>query len=63
MMFLVMDVGWTATICIFIIFIMVILLFSDLMDVYLNSENQFAELVDNGADGANPQSDRKFLGI
>jgi len=37
LMFFVLEVGVTAFICMVIVFIMVVLLFADLMDVYLNA--------------------------
>jgi hypothetical protein len=63
LMFFVLEVGVTAFICMGIIFIMVVLLFSDLMDVYLNAENQFAELVPKGnsSPDGQPQSDRRLM--
>lgn len=45
-MFFVLEVGLTAFLCMGIIFAMVVILFSDLLDVYLNSESQYAELVE-----------------
>lgn len=45
-MFFVLEVGITAFLCMGIIFAMVVILFSDLLDVYLNSESQYAELVE-----------------
>ena len=41
-MFFVEDVEITGSICMGIIFIMIVLLVSDLLDVYLQSESQFA---------------------
>jgi hypothetical protein len=46
MMFVVMVTGVTAFICTAIIFLMIVLLVSDLMDVYLQSDTEFAELKD-----------------
>jgi hypothetical protein len=45
-MFFVLVVGVTGFICMAIIFIMSVILVSDLMDVYLSSESQYAELID-----------------
>ena len=62
LMFFVLVVGVTAFICMGIVFVMVALLFSDLMDVYLNAENQFAELVPKSeASPGVPQSDRQLM--
>lgn len=46
LMFLVLVTGITAFLCMAIIFVMIVLLVSDLMDVYLNSQSQYAELKD-----------------
>lgn len=74
LMFFVLQSGVTSFICLGIIFIMVVILFSDLLDVYLNSESQFAELVEDKKDKeigpqiseepriAEPESDRKLVG-
>lgn len=48
-MFVVMVTGVTAFICTAIIFIMLVLLMSDLMDTYLGSETQYSELHDGEA--------------
>ncbi len=74
-MFFVLEVGVTAFVCMVIIFVMVVILFSDLLDVYLNSESQYAELVEDISKlgdapqplpeskvEGNPESDRKFIG-
>lgn len=50
LMFFVLQSGVTSFICLGIIFVMVVILFSDLLDVYLNSESQFAELVNDKND-------------
>lgn len=44
LMFVVFVTGVTAFICTAIVFIMLILLISDLIDVYLNSESQYNEM-------------------
>ena len=46
LMFFVLVVGITGFICMAIVFFMIVILFSDLLDVYLNSESQHAELID-----------------
>lgn len=65
LMFVVMVTGVTAFLCTAIVFLMIVLLVSDIMDVYLNSESQFTEMSDSEAkpkgslvDG--PESERKF---
>lgn len=64
-MFVVMVTGVTAFICTAIVFLMIVLLVSDLMDVYLKSESQFAELNDKDSkpkpsELGGPESERKF---
>jgi len=45
-MFVVRVTGVTAFICTAIIFILLIMLVADLVDVYLNADNQFNEIKD-----------------
>jgi large-conductance mechanosensitive channel len=65
LMFVVMVTGVTAFLCTAIVFFMIVLLVSDIMDVYLKSEAQYAEISDKDdkpksslVDG--PESDRKL---
>lgn len=65
LMFVVMVTGVTAFLCTAIVFLMIVLLVSDIMDVYLNSEPQFTEMIDNdgkpkGSLVDGPESERKF---
>lgn len=47
LMFLVFVTGVTAFLCMAIVFVMIVILMSDLMDVYLGSDSQFAEMHDS----------------
>ena len=62
-MFFVLEVAVTAFICMLVVFFMIVILFSDLVDVYLNSENQYAELLDDNNDkpAGPPESDRQLM--
>jgi hypothetical protein len=46
-MFFVLHVGITGFICMGTVFITTVILVSDLLDVYLHSESQLAELLEN----------------
>lgn len=62
-MFLFTQSAVVTCICMAVVFIMYALLFSDLLDVYLNSENQFADLLSEEAPPGVPGSDRKLVDI
>jgi len=59
LMFLVKVVGVPAFIGMAIVFIMIVLLVSDIMDVYLNSESQYNELKDGAGDSKDGKSPEK----
>jgi len=59
LMFLVKVVGVPAFIGMAIVFVMIVLLVSDIMDVYLNSESQYNELKDGANDNKNCKSPEK----
>lgn len=64
LMFVVLVTGVTAFICTAIIFIMIVILMSDLLDVYLGSECQYSEIKDSNlskiGEDKQPESSRNL---